>query len=307
MISVVSAYSPFETLTHQRVVGSQRDGYAVAAEILLERQDLLAAGSAASEIKMGLLSVFDGSAESSAASFAIRALAQVPGLTSVDYGIPSTILDTTPAISFSPSSLVYSTSRSTALTTMRAELNAVVSMLGADDVRRRHWEYQLGLAATGSSSEGAEYLGALRDEVEAIKEAITVTTPERVTLSSRSGSIRLQVRNNSATDLTVRVRVGSAKLRIAEPIQIVTISAGTTAEVVFSATTKTNGNFPITVSLSTPEEYKLVIPIITITARVTAIAGLGQLVSISFLLVLLAWWWSNRRSARRESASTTTV
>jgi hypothetical protein len=307
MISVVSAYSPFETLTHQRVVGSQRDGYAVAAEILLERQDLLAAGSAASEIKMGLLSVFDGSAESSAASFAIRALAQVPGLTSVDYGIPSTILDTTPAISFSPSSLVYSTSRATALTTMRAELNAVVSMLGADDVRRRHWEYQLGLAATGSSSEGAEYLGALRDEVEAIKEAITVTTPERVTLSSRSGSIRLQVRNNSATDLTVRVRVGSAKLRIAEPIQIVTISAGTTAEVVFSATTKTNGNFPITVSLSTPEEYKLVIPIITITARVTAIAGLGQLVSISFLLVLLAWWWSNRRSARRESASTTTV
>jgi hypothetical protein len=190
---------------------------------------------------------------------------------------------------------------------MREDLNAVVSMLGSDDTRRRQWEYQLGLAATGSSAEGAKYLGVLRNEVEAIKAAIAVTTPERVTLSSRSGSIRLQVRNNSATDLTVRVRLGSAKLRISEPIQMVTLTAGTTTEVVFSATTKTNGNFPISVNLSTPEEYKLVIPIITITARVTAIAGLGQLVSISFLFVLFAWWWSNRRSARRESASATTV
>jgi hypothetical protein len=307
MMSVVSAYSPFETLTHQRVVDSQRDGYAVAAEILLERQDLLATGNGASEIRMGLMSAFDGSAESSATNFAIRALAQVPGLTSVDYGIPTIALDTTPAVSFSPSSLRYSTTRATALTTMRADLNAVVSMLGSVDTRRRQWEYQLGLAATGSSAEGAKYLGVLRNDVEAIKAAITVTTPERVTLSSRSGSIRLQVRNNSATDLTVRVRLGSAKLRISEPIQMVTLTAGTTTEVVFSATTKTNGNFPISVNLSTPEEYKLVIPIITITARVTAIAGLGQLVSISFLFVLFAWWWSNRRSARRESASATTV
>ena len=307
MMSVVSAYSPFETLTHQRVVDSQRDGYAVAAEILLERQDLLATGNGASEIRMGLLSAFDGSAESSATNFAIRALAQAPGLTSVDYGIPTISLDTTPAVSFSPSSLRYSKSRATALTTMREDLNAVVSMLGSDDTRRQKWEYQLGLAATGSSAEGAEYLGVLRDEVEAIEAAITVTTPERVTLSSRSGSIRLQVRNNSAADLTVRVRLGSAKLRIAEPIRMVMLTAGTTTEVVFSATTKTNGNFPISVNLSTPEDYKLVIPIITITARVTGIAGLGQLVSISFLFVLFAWWWSNRRSARRESASTTTV
>jgi hypothetical protein len=307
MMSVVSAYSPFETLTHQRVVDSQRDGYAVAAEILLERQDLLAAGSGVSDMRMGLLSAFDGSAESSATNFAIRALAQVPGLTSVDYGIPSTVLDTTPAISFSPSSLVYSASRATALTTMRTDLSAVVSMLGPEDVRRRHWEYQLGLAATGSSVEGSEFLRVLRDEVEATKAAIAVTTPERVTLSSRSGSIRLQVRNDSAADLTVRVRLRSAKLRIAEPTQMVMLSAGTTTEIVFSATTKTNGNFPIIVNLTTPEGYKMVIPIITITARVTAIAGLGQLVSISFLLVLFAWWWSNRRSARRESTSTTTV
>ena len=190
---------------------------------------------------------------------------------------------------------------------MRTELNAVVSMLGPDDVRRRHWEYQLGLATTGSSVEGSEYLRALRDEVKSTKAAIAVTTPERVTLSSRSGSIRLQVRNDSAADLTVRVRLRSAKLRITEPAQMVMLSAGTTTEIVFSATTKTNGNFPIIVGLSTPEGYKMIIPVITITARVTAIAGLGQLVSISFLLVLFAWWWSNRRSARRESASTTTV
>jgi len=64
------------------------------------------------------------------------------------------------------------------------------------------------------------------------------------------------------------------------------------------ATTRTNGRFPIIARIITPEGALEVVPAISITARFTAITGLGQLVSISLLLVLLAWWWSFRRKAQ---------
>ena len=306
-MSVVSAYAPFESTLRERSVGSVRDGYAVAAELLMERQDLLATGNGVPDIRMALMSTFDGSAESSAITFAVRALTQVQELEFVDYGISTAAQDTTPAVSFTPSSLVFGSGRAAALTTVRQKLNAVVSMLGPDDVHRRLWEYQLGIGTSGSAASGAEYIGTLSDQLQATTSAITVTTPDHVTLSSRTGSIRVQVRNESPTDLTVQVRLLSAKLKVSKPRHLVTLSAGTTTEVAFSATTKTNGNFPLTIAITTPEGAQAVIPRITITARVTAVAGLGQLISISLLLVLLAWWWSNRRSARRESSSTTTV
>jgi hypothetical protein len=59
--------------------------------------------------------------------------------------------------------------------------------------------------------------------------------------------------------------------------------------------------------VATPQGNLEVVPLITIRAKVTAIAGFGQFVSISFLLILLAWWWSHRRSARRDQSEATTV
>jgi flagellar biogenesis protein FliO len=59
--------------------------------------------------------------------------------------------------------------------------------------------------------------------------------------------------------------------------------------------------------VSTPDGSQSVVDPITISAKVNAIAGFGQLISIVLLLVLFAWWWSNRRSARRERLNTTTV
>jgi hypothetical protein len=38
-----------------------------------------------------------------------------------------------------------------------------------------------------------------------------------------------------------------------------------------------------------------------ITARVSEVAGLGQVVSVTLLLMLLAWWWNSWRKGRRET------
>ena len=101
--------------------------------------------------------------------------------------------------------------------------------------------------------------------------------------------------------------MASVKLRLSEPIRVVALAAGSTTEVEVVAGTRTNGRFPISVRVTTPTGNLEVIPYISITAKVNAIAGLGQLVSISLLLIILAWWWSHWRRARLKAAEATTV
>jgi hypothetical protein len=103
------------------------------------------------------------------------------------------------------------------------------------------------------------------------------------------------------------VRLSSAKLQLTDADRTVALASGGTTEVVVPATTRTNGSFPVAVWVSTPRGNIEVAPFVTITARVTAIAGFGQLISISLLLILLAWWWSNRRKARLEANAPSTV
>jgi hypothetical protein len=180
-------------------------------------------------------------------------------------------------------------------------------MLVDEDLRRNIWPAMLGIGTSTAVENPAEYVSSLRKTLRATRAAVTVTTPTTLTLSSRSGSIRLQIRNDSTDDLIVRVRLSSAKLTLTDPSRIITLTAGGTTEVSVPAVTRTSGAFPISVWVATPVGNAEVVPLITITAKVTAIAGFGQLISISLLLVLLAWWWSNRRSARREGDEPTTV
>jgi hypothetical protein len=105
----------------------------------------------------------------------------------------------------------------------------------------------------------------------------------------------------------VRVRLTSAKLTLSDPNRIVVLTKGGTTELNVSATTRASGEIPISIWVSTPDGSQSVVDPITISAKVNAIAGFGQLISIVLLLVLFAWWWSNRRSARRERLNTTTV
>jgi hypothetical protein len=117
----------------------------------------------------------------------------------------------------------------------------------------------------------------------------------------------LQLRNSSTSDLTVKIQLSSVKVKFVDPIRTITLTAGGTTELQISATTRTNGRFPIALRVYTPEGNQQVLPMVTITARVNALAGFGQAVSAGVLLILLAWWWSHRRKARMEGASQTTV
>jgi hypothetical protein len=105
----------------------------------------------------------------------------------------------------------------------------------------------------------------------------------------------------------VRILISSPKLEFPGGAQVVTLAAQSTTDIVIPVRTRTNGRFPVLVSVTTPEGDYTVIAPTTFSARVTAIAGLGQLVMISFILIVLAWWWASWRKSRRERAQGGTV
>ena len=109
------------------------------------------------------------------------------------------------------------------------------------------------------------------------------------------------MRNSSDTTLRTVVRFRSAKLKFTEPRQLVEVAANASAEVVMAVEARSNGRFPVTVQLLTPRGDLSLGEPVTITANVSAIAGLGQVVTATALLVLLTWWAHNWRSRRRRA------
>ena len=306
-ISVVSPLNGATQIKHAQPAGSERLAYKIAAELLVERDDLLAQENLPTEIKMGVVASFHDAGESGAVVTATKALSQSSGFSMSDFGGTFVVNPITPAVAFAKNSTSFDISRAGSIRATRRDLDATKSMLGPEDVRRETWPSRFSLGTSTITNSPGAYITSLRTTMRAVRDAVTVTTPKSVTLSSRTGAIRIQVRNDSDQDLTVRVRLTSAKLTLTDPSRIVVLTKGGTTELNVSATTRASGAIPISIWVSTPDGNESVVDPITISANVNAIAGYGQLISVSLLLVLLAWWWSNRRSARRERLNTTTV
>lgn len=307
MISVISPLNGVTQIKHAQPEGSERLTYKIAAELLVERDDLLSQENAPTDIKMGVIAPFNNPSESGAVVSATRLLAQSSGFSMNDFGGTVVVNPITPAVAFAKNKTSFDTSRTSSIRATRRDLDATLSMLGPDDIRRETWPSLFSLGTSTITDSPGAYITSLRTTMRATQDAVTVTTPKSVTLSSRTGAIRIQVRNDSDQDLTVRVRFSSPKLTLTDPIRIVVLTKGGTTELNVSATTRASGEIPISIWVSTPEVNQSVVDPITISANVNAIAAYGQFVSVILLLLLLAWWWSNRRSARRERLNATTV
>ncbi|MFZ9232475.1 MAG: hypothetical protein ACO25P_11730, partial [Ilumatobacteraceae bacterium] len=70
-----------------------------------------------------------------------------------------------------------------------------------------------------------------------------------------------------------------------------------------SVEARSNGRFPVVMQLFTPDGSEALGPAVTFTARVNALAGLGQLVTGIALLLLISWWVHHLRSERRRRSA----
>jgi len=278
-----------------------------AAELLVARNDLLASGRPASSLRI-LLSTPSGNPDvDSNLAVASAALQGSSGIRFTDFASTQTPASGATSVRFSTVTPNSGAARAPGIAAARTELDATASMADPTDARRELWSHLFALAVSNTAVNGDNYVAGLRGLLGDVRSSVTVTTPGTITLSGRSGAIRIQIRNNSDVPLTVRVRMASAKLRLQEPVRMVKLAAGGTTEVKVDAGTRSNGRFPISIRVTTPEGNLEVVPYIRVTARMNAIAGFGQYLSLFLLVLVLLWWRTNWRRNRIQKARGTTV
>ena len=183
----------------------------------------------------------------------------------------------------------------------RASAEGAASMQ-LNDVDRRRWLAELdALVTTALSDEQVDRaLAEIADEAEAVRASVLAPQPFDFTLTGRSSTLRVNVRNNSAEPLQVLVRASSPKLTFPEGEQLVELAAAGSTEVVIPVEARANGTSSIEVRLVTPALDQQINGTVVLTANVNALTGLGQVITVGALLVLVSWWFSHLRRQRRR-------
>ena len=197
------------------------------------------------------------------------------------------------------------TSLAEATTVMEAlapRINSTSSMLPETDGRAATWRLMHSTLASSTAGQAlrAGLAASITDQTQAVRNAVTLPNTANFTLSGRESELRLQLRNSSDAPIRVDIRFRSAKLRFPEARQTVEIPPNASTEVRTLVEARSNGRFPVTVELLTPRGGVL-LGSDTVTARVSALAGLGQVVTVVALLMLLTWWGHNWRVRRRKA------
>jgi hypothetical protein len=188
---------------------------------------------------------------------------------------------------------------------LRARIDSFARMLPDGDVRVEMWRRVLEIIPEASLSDAQRrtYVEAVDNETANLARAITLPASTTFTLGGRDSSIRIALRNDSDSDLRVSVRLSSSKLRFGSQDDAVLLPAGTTTSVEVPVQARSNGRFPVVLQLFTPDGAQALGSPVTFTARVNALAGLGQLVTGIGLLLLISWWAHHLRRERRRRSS----
>ena len=190
----------------------------------------------------------------------------------------------------------------TSLSGFAARVNGFSTMLPDGDERPAQWRRVVNVlpASNLTQSQTKTYIDAVDAQLAAIGGSIVTPTTTTFTLGGRDSSIRLSLRNDNTTDLLVRVHLTSSKLTLPADDQVVALPAGTTTLVEIPVTAKSNGRFPVTLQLLTPLGDITVGSPAKFSARVNALAGLGQLFTGVALLLLLSWWIHHLRGVHQR-------
>ena len=254
-----------ETISGRSIVLATRDGSLLSVDSLTSLVDPLAAS--------GLVDLVD---------LDVALSRTAVGLAD---GRPVTV--TLPDPSDAPSTDPYA---AVALGALRA--SAFASMLPDGDDRPAEWRRLLDVATDDrlSPDERQQYLDVVVASTGEVAAGIVPPAPTSFTLGGRVSEIRLGLRNDGPADLQVRLRLTSPKLLFPDGEPVVLLPADTLTPVEIAVEARSNGRFPVTVQLVTPEGTVTLTEPIVFTARVNALAGLGQVVTGVALLLLATWW-----------------
>lgn len=200
---------------------------------------------------------------------------------------PESVADEAPFVSYS-----FAASR----------IAAYSSMLPDGDDRPENWRRFLDVLPDRrfDAPQRQEFVEVIVTDTAMIADGLVAQTPAAFTLGGRSSQLRLSLRNDGPTDLRVRLRLASPKLLFPDGEPVVVLASGTTTPVEIEVEARSNGRFPVTVQVITPDGGVALTDPIVFTARVNALAGLGQVVTGVALLLLATWWVRHWRAQYRR-------
>ncbi len=275
----------------------------VGAGLVLQRESLLGMGKDLSLVSVALGTDDAGPANPVALQQLFRLAGSSPVLKVLANPRPAGSETTGDVLDLSAGTDVSLAGAKSQVDELTPRVNNVVSMLTDNDPRRETWPAMLTtlLSSRTDAVLNAALVENLRSSTKALVGALELPAAANFTLSSRKAELRLQVRNTSDTTLRAIVRFRSSKLKFPKARQVLEVPANASAEVVIDVEARSNGRFPVSVQLLTPRGDLALSEPVTITANVSAIAGLGQVVTATALLILLTWWAHNWRSKRRRA------
>ena len=277
---------------------------AVAAEIIAQQGEL-ALGQRRPLDHHLIISTLDGSLPNPVLlNSLLVALSNAPQITLRPLGSIQRATEASTPLTMPSGAPIDLRARRPQLQTVVDEIASTRSMLSADAPQRMWWEDELLLIQSDSlNSERFDlYLKGFKAQLRTFRASVSVPESLTFTLSGKSSDLRLQLRNSASMPLSVLVTLSSAKLTFPEKPQVVTVAANSAVDVIVPVVARANGTFPLEVVLYTPDGTAQVGKRIRLSARVSALAGLGQLVTGVALLLLASWWIAHWRKQHRVKA-----
>ena len=195
--------------------------------------------------------------------------------------------------------------RATKITNLRNGIEKLRTTISPDAQVWQDWEQTLLVMSSNSMTDAQcdEFISATRSELKKIRQSVTLQEGTTFTLGGRESELRLDLQNSSEFAMTVQVKVVSSKLRLSKSADPVEIPANSSKELVVDVVALSNGLFPVEVRIFTADGVWQLGKKIEVSARVNALAGLGQIVTGVGLLLLATWWVAHIRRKYRKKIS----
>ncbi len=193
------------------------------------------------------------------------------------------------------------TARMNVATALGLEAASTASMLPDGDPRTAEWTRLIDVLPTSAlTDEQAVGIAAdLRTEFAGLRGSVEVPAGFSFNLTGRTTSVPITLKNNADIPLTVRVRMTSSKLRFPQGDQTVVLPPQSFHEVKVDIEALSNGTTGVTLEVFTPLGDVRLAPPVPLTATITALSGVANLLTGAALLVLITWWVRHVRRARR--------
>ncbi|MCQ3811181.1 MAG: hypothetical protein KTV68_11595, partial [Acidimicrobiia bacterium] len=153
------------------------------------------------------------------------------------------------------------------------------------------------------------YLAVVAQTVRDTVAAIQPPSRQRITLTSRSESIPMLIRNSLDHDVVVRLDLNSDKLDFPEGDSLLRRLSPGVNQIQVPVQAKTSGDAVLEISVNSPTGL-LALGESQLTVRTTSLSGVGVGIAAAALAILMAWWarhwWSRHRSKSTLASSVET-